>query len=158
MASEELRAVKIAFKKESVQMPNDRSSDHQQICEEVLRNITLVTLPWLSLQRQLLEIVKEGTKDARYLRPIQNFALIELQALMMILDRSRTWRNRIDSDFEKRMEDAFNDVFLKFASASIHSLEAQELILTGLFGALDKFRKGNKTKNYSDRKAKAQSD
>jgi hypothetical protein len=138
------------------QMSNDSNSDHPQTCEGALRNLILLALPWLSFQRQMLDIAKRGIKDASHVKPTENFALSELQALMMILDRSRTWRNLIDADFEKRVEDASKEVFPKVASASIQLIEAQETILTGAFEALDRLRKSDKPD--SSRKAAGRSD
>jgi hypothetical protein len=141
----------IAFTNEDAQMPNDSNPDHAQICEGALRNFILLALPWLSFQRQMLEIAKKGIKDASHVKPTENFALGELQALMMILDRSRTVRNLIDADFEKRVGDASKEIFPKMASASIQFIEAQEIIVTGAFEALDKLRKSSKAS--SSRKA-----
>jgi hypothetical protein len=132
-------------------MSNDSTSDHPQICEGALRNFILLTMPWLSFQRQMLDIAKKGIKDASHVKPTENFALSELQALMMILDRSGTWRNLIDTDFEKRVENASKEVFPKVASASIQLIEAQETILKGAFEALDSLRKSNNAN--SSRKA-----
>ena len=124
-------------------MPNENNSDHPQICEGALRNFILLTLPWLSFQRQMLEIAKKGIKDASHTKPAEHFALHELHALMMILDRSGAWRSLIDPDFEKRVENASKEVFPKVASASLQLIEVQETILTGAFEALNKLRKSN---------------
>jgi len=137
-------------------MSNDGNSDHPQICQDALRNFILLTLPWLSFQRQMLDIAKKGIKDASHVKPTENFALGELQALMMILDRSGAWRNLIDTDFEKTVESASKEVFPKVASASIQLIEAQETILKGAFEALDNLRKNNNAN--SSRKAADRSD
>lgn len=100
-------------------MSNDSNPDHPQICEDAMRNFILLALPWLSFQQQMLDIAKKGIKDASHVKPTEKFALHELHALMMILDRSGTWRNLIDKDFEKRVENASKEVFPKVASASI---------------------------------------
>jgi hypothetical protein len=132
-------------------MPDNSKSDHFQIDEDTLRNFTLLALPWLSFQRQMLGIVKNGIEKASHAKPIENFTLSELQALMMILDRSGTLRNRIDPDFEKTVESACKEILPKLASASSQLIEAQEMILAGVFEALDKLRKGG-SKGRSGRK------
>jgi len=133
-------------------MSKDSQSDHPQLYEDALRNFILLTLPWLSLQRHILEIMIKGMKGAGHVKPIENFALSELQALSMILDRSRTLRNLIDPDFEKRLQDTFKDVVPKFTSASIQSLETQEIIMARMFDALKELRKGDKTGGRAGRK------
>ena len=125
-------------------MPKDSKSDYPQLHEGALRNIILLTLPWLSLQRQMLDLMAKGVENAGHVRPVQNFALSELQALMMILDRSGTMRNLVDPDLEKRLEEAFNDAIPKLASASVQSLRAQEAMLASVFDTLNELRKSSK--------------
>src|SRR5262249_25168130 len=127
----------------------DSSPDQPQICKSVLRNFVLLALPVLSLQRDLLAIAKESISNASNVKPTENFVLRELQALMMIFDRSHEWRNHFDRDFEKKLEDAFKEIFPKVASASVHVIEAQELVLTRVFDVMDKFRKDEKTNHRS---------
>jgi hypothetical protein len=127
----------------------DSSPDQPQICKSVLRNFVLLALPVLSFQRDLLAIAKESLSNASNVKPTENFVLRELQALMMIFDRSHEWRNRFDGDFEKKLEDAFKEIFPKVASASVHVIEAQELVLTRVFDAMDKLRKDEKTNHRS---------
>ena len=86
-------------------MPNDKDSslDHAQNGEgRVLRNFILLTLPWLSFQRDMLAIMKKGIEDASHVRPIENLTSRELQALMMILDPSGKWRSLLDRDLAKK--------------------------------------------------------
>lgn len=130
-------------------MPRDSKPDQPRISEGLLRGVILLTLPLLSFQSQVLEIVKTSIKDASRVKPAENFALLELQALMMILDRSHTMRNLIDPDFEKRLEKACKEIFPKLASASIELIEAQETILKGLFEALQKLKQGEKASDRS---------
>lgn len=134
-------------------MPKDSHSDHPQLYEDALRNFVLLTLPWLSLQRHILEILIKGMKDASNVKPVENFALSELQALAMILDRSRTLRNLIDPDFEKRLQNTFKEVVPKFTSASIQSLQVQESVLACMLDALKELRKGDKGGGRSTGKA-----
>ncbi len=127
----------------------DSSPDQPQICKSVLRNFVLLALPVLSFQRDLLAIAKESMSNASNVKPTENFVLRELQALMMIFDRSHEWRNRFDRDFEKKLEDAFKEIFPKVASASVHVIEAQELVLTRVFDVMDKLRKDGKANHRS---------
>jgi hypothetical protein len=127
-------------------MPHDSKPDQPRISESLLRGFTLLTLPLLSFQSQVLEIVKTSIKDASRVKPAENLVLLELQALMMILDRSHKLRNLIDPDFEKRLEKACKEIFPKLTSASIGLIEAQETILKGIFEALQKLQQGEKAK------------
>jgi hypothetical protein len=127
-------------------MPHDSKPNQPRISESLLRAFTLLTLPLLSFQSQVLEIVKTSIKDASRVKPAENLVLLELQALMMILDRSHKLRNLIDPDFEKRLEKACKEVFPKLASASIGLIEAQETVLKGIFEALQKLQQGEKAK------------
>jgi hypothetical protein len=129
-------------------MPHDSKPDQPRISEGLLRGLILLTLPVLSFQSQVLEIVKTSIKDVGRVKPAENLVLLELQALMMILDRSHTLRNLIDPNFEKRLEKACKEIFPKLASASIGLIEAQETILKGIFEALQKLKQGE---NASDR-------
>jgi len=128
-------------------MPDDSKPDQPQSYEDTLRNFILLTLPWLSFQREMLEIAKNNIADPSVVKPAENFTLRQLQALMMILDRSGTRRNLFDQDFEKKVEDAYKEIFPKLTSASIQFIEAQEAILATTFDALNTLRKGDKPKS-----------
>ena len=128
-------------------MPSDSKPDRPRISEGLLRNLVLLTLPLLSFQSQVLEIVKTSIKDAGHVKPAENFVLLELQALMMILDRSGTRRNLLDEDFKKRLEVSFKELFPKLTSARVQLIEAQEEILTTMFDTLNTLRKGEKPKS-----------
>lgn len=136
-------------------MPNDKDSglDHAQNGEgRVLRNFILLTLPWLSFQREMLAIMKKGIEDASHVRPIENLTSRELQALMMILDPSGKWRSLLDRDLEKKIEETYTKTFPKLASSSIHFIEAQEALLASISDLLNKLRKDNKPNGYTRRK------
>lgn len=122
-------------------MTNDGKPDQPQIDEDTFRNLILLTLPWLSLQRDVLEIAKKYVTDVGNVKPTENFALRQFQALMMILDRSRTLRDSLDSDFEKKVEDAYKEILPKVSSASVQLIEAQEAVLAAVFDALNALRK-----------------
>ncbi|MGA8823078.1 MAG: hypothetical protein WB613_09680 [Pseudolabrys sp.] len=130
-------------------MPNDKDSnpDHAQ---SMLRSFTLLALPWLSFQRDMLAIVKKGIEDTSHVKPVQKLTLLELHALMMILDPSRKWRSPFDAELEKRVEDTYKETFPKLVSGSIQFIEAQEAILKRLSDALNTVKDGNKTKSHSN--------
>jgi len=133
-------------------MPDRSELDPSQFCEDSLRNFILLTLPLLSLQREMLKIVKNAIEDGSSVKPTERFAVSELQALMMIVDRSRTLRSLIDEDLEKSVEDACKEIFPKMASASIQFIEAQDRVLAGIFEALKKLRSAKKASNHSSKK------
>jgi hypothetical protein len=129
------------------QMPNDKDSgpDHAQNGEgRVLKNLILLTLPWLSFQREMLAIVKKGIEDTSHVRPIENLTSRELQGLTMILDPSGKWRSLLDRDLEKKIEEIYAKTFPKLVSGSILFIEAQETLLASICDLLDKLRKDNK--------------
>jgi len=110
--------------------------DMQDFKDTLFRNFSLLALPWVSFQRDMLKILKKGIEDTSTVKPFQNLTLLELHALMMILDPSRTWRSPFDADFEKRVEDAYKETFPKLLSGSVDLIEAQEKILHHLNDAL----------------------
>jgi hypothetical protein len=130
-------------------MTNDSKPDQPQIDEGVFRNILLLTLPWLSFQRDALELAKKCVTDTANVKSTENFALRQFQALMMILDRSRTLRNSLDSDFEKKVEEAYKEILPKVSSASVQLIEAQEAVLAAVFDALNALRKTDKANTRS---------
>jgi hypothetical protein len=127
---------------------HDSTPDQLQICESVLRNFVLLALPWLSFQRDILDIAKKSISNAGNVKPTENFTLRELQALLMIFDRSHEWRNLFDRDLEKRLEDAYKEIFPKVASASVQIIEAQEIILSSVFEAMKKLRADEKANHH----------
>ena len=131
-------------------MPNDKQSksDHaQDYKDNLLRNFTLLALPWVSFQRDILAIMKKGIQDTSNVKPVQKLTLLELHALMMILDPSRTWRSPFDADFEKRIEETYNEIFPKLLAGSIHFVEAHDKILQHMSEALITLKNGDKTKS-----------
>jgi hypothetical protein len=129
-------------------MPNDEKNhrDHPPNGgRRVLRNFILLTLPWLSFQRDTLAIMKKGIEDASHVRPIQNLMFREIQALMMIFDPSGRWRNFIDRDLQEQIKETHTKAFPKFLSSIVYSIEAQEAVLASISELFDKIRKENKT-------------
>jgi hypothetical protein len=130
-------------------MPNDSKPDQPQIDEDVFRNLLLLTLPWLSFQHDVLELAKKCVSDDDNVKSTENFALRQLQALMMILDRSRALRNSVDSDFDKKVEDAYKEIFPKVSAASVQLIEAQEAVLDTVSDVLKSLRKAGQAKKRS---------
>jgi hypothetical protein len=71
-------------------MPNDKdnNSGHAQNGERgIFGSLILLTLPWLSLQRDILGVIKKGLEEHKkediYFKPIQHL-VHELHALMMV--------------------------------------------------------------------------
>jgi hypothetical protein len=124
-------------------MPTDSNPDQSGTGRNLLTNFTLLALPWLCFQREILEIAKKTVQDPDSARAGEKFTFRELHALMMILDPSGALRNRLGPDFEQRAEGAYNEIVPKVTSAAVHLIEAQEKILDGLFEALNALRKGN---------------
>jgi hypothetical protein len=139
-------------KDDGAQMPNEKKNnldDVQNFKDSIFRNFSLLALPWVSFQRDMLAILKKGIEDTSHVKPVQKLTLLELHALMMILDPSRTWRSPFDADFEKRVEDAYKETFPKLLSGSIHFIEAQEIILQRISDALVTLKDGSKSKSHS---------
>ena len=130
-------------------MADDSKADRPPIDEDVFRNLLLLTLPWLSFQRDALELAKKYVTDAGNVKSTENFALRQFQALMMILDRSRTLRNSVDSDFEKKVEDAYKEIVPKVSAASVQLIEAQEAVLNTVFDAFKTLGKAEQAKKRS---------
>jgi hypothetical protein len=132
-------------------MTNEKGNGRNSVQngERVLRNFILLTLPWLSFQREMLAIAKKGIEDTSHIRPIENLTSREFQALMMILDPSGKWRGLLDRDLEKKIEEAYTKTFPKLVSGSLLFIEAQEALLASMSELLDKLRK-NKPDGYAD--------
>ena len=125
-------------------MPNDRNSGRERPQNgesRVLRNFALMTLPWLSFQRDLLALMKRGIEDASHVRPIENLTSRQLQALMMILDPLGKWRNLLDRDLQDELKETYAKAFPKLVSGSIHLIETQEEMLASISEQFDKLRK-----------------
>ena len=136
-------------------MPNnhDNGRDRPEHGEgRILKNLILLTLPWLSFQREILSIMKRGIEDASHVRPVENFILLEIQALMMIFDPTRRWRNYLGDDLQEKLETTYKEIFPKLVSSSLHSVEVQAAALASLAELLDKLRKDIKPGGSASRK------
>jgi hypothetical protein len=125
-------------------MPQDKVSDSGKFLDnEVYKNIILLSLPWLSLQRDMLAIGKQGIQDYSHVSPLQNFTLREIHALMMMLDPSGTWRDS-HRELEARLKESSTQSISKFMSGLSALLESQEAFLTSAIETLNAWRNGNK--------------
>ena len=131
-------------------MPTDSKSDQPQMPENPLQDLIQLALPWLSFQRQILELAKKNIQDAETVKQARKFTFHELHALMMILDPVRTVRNRFEEDFEKKLEDAYNEIAPKLTTASVQLIEAQQKALSVVSDGLNKVRQGEKPNKRSD--------
>ena len=127
-------------------MPNDKNGSQDRAVESrVLRNFALLTLPWLSFQRDLLALMKKGIEDASHVRPIENVTSRQLQALTMILDPSGKWRDLLDRDLQEKIKETYVKAFPKLVAGSIFLIETQEALLGSITEQFDKLRKDKAT-------------
>ena len=68
---------------------------------------------------------------------------------MMILDPTRTFRNRFGADFEQKFEATYRELYPKFASASVEFIDALDLTLTRMIDGLNTLRKADKANDRS---------
>ncbi|HZP71189.1 MAG TPA: hypothetical protein VFB29_14705 [Pseudolabrys sp.] len=137
-------------------MPHDKhssSDDAQSLEGRILRNFALLTLPWLSFQREILSIVKKGIEDASHVRPFEQLTSGEFQALMMILDPTRKWRDLCDSDLEKALAETYGKIIPKIVSGSFAFIEAQQAVLASASDLLNEARKNNQSKGGTGKKS-----
>lgn len=125
-------------------MPADKDSGHNDE-NPVVRTFVLLALPWLSFQRDVLTLMKRGIEDTSHVRPLENLASRELQALMMTLDPSGKWRSLLDRDLQNEIIETYTKNFPKLVAGSLGLIETQEHILASLTEMLEKLRKDNKS-------------
>jgi hypothetical protein len=89
--------------------------------------------------------MKRGIEDASHVRPLENLASRELQALMMTLDPSGKWRSLLDRDLQNEIKQTYTKSFPKLVAGSLGLIETQEQILASLIEMLEKLRKDNKS-------------
>jgi hypothetical protein len=118
----------------------------------MLRAVILLTLPFLSFQSDLLHMLKTNLER----RPkgedgntsannglgdlIQKLTARELQALMMVLDPSQTWRRGLGEDFQRKLADDIAEISQKFAAGAVNIIEAQSKTLDRMVELLRKFK------------------
>jgi hypothetical protein len=104
-----------------------------------LKNWALLALPWLAAQRDMLAACKAYLKDENCTLPMQNFALRELQALMMVFDPARKWREAC-TGLESGVADIYKESLPKLVSGSVEMIEAQEAIVASMMDALRRMK------------------
>jgi hypothetical protein len=131
-------------------MPTDSKSDQPEMPGNPLRDLVRLALPLLSFQRDILEVVKKNIQDGDTVKHARKFTFHELHALMMIVDPARRFRNRFDEDFEKKLEEAFNEIVPKVATASVQLIEASQKALCVVSEGLNNLRQGEKPNKRPD--------
>jgi hypothetical protein len=131
-------------------MHPDDKYDQPEMCEDPLKNLILLTMPWLCFQRGLLEVAKKTVLDASSVKPAATFALHELHALRMVLDPMNTMQDRCDPDLERKAKGAYDELLPKLTSASVQIIEAQQKALDGILEGLKALRKGDQPYKRSE--------
>ena len=126
------------------------SNDAQNEPSSVLRNVALVVLPLVSLQRSILDVVKTGIEKAVLLRPVQNMLLSEIQALMIILDPDRKLRGQLDVEFETRTKELLDEITDKVTSGSLRLVQAQQAAADRLIDLLKTLKDAQKRKRAEE--------
>src|SRR5262245_23980854 len=118
----------------------DRNGGRAQYADlGMLRSAILLALPWLSLQRDLLKIIKTGLEPVK--RPpeadgntplnhilvdlIQKATSQQLLALLMILDPAHAWRNGIGEDLQQKIASDASEISQHLAAGAVNVMEAQ---------------------------------
>ena len=126
------------------------SNDAQNEPSSVLRNVALVALPLVSLQRSILDLVKTGIEKAVLLRPVQNMLLSEIQALMIILDPDRKLRGQLDVEYETRTKELLDEITDKVTSGSLRLVQAQQAAADRLIDLLKTLKDAQMRKRAED--------
>ena len=126
------------------------SNDAQNEPSSVLRNVALVVLPLVSLQRSILDVVKTGIEKAVLLRPVQNMLLSEIQALMIILDPDRKLRGQLDVEYETRTKELLDEITDKVTSGSLRLVQAQQAAADRLIDLLKTLKDPQMRKRAED--------
>lgn len=108
--------------------------------DRVLRNFIWLASPWVMFQQEMLAIAKNSLEQASKDKPVEKLMSREAQALMSILDPSGKWRDLVDRDLEKRLEEIYKKTVPKFAAGSIQFVEAQEAFLKSVSELLANLR------------------
>ncbi|MGN6569995.1 MAG: hypothetical protein ACTHLO_01095 [Pseudolabrys sp.] len=113
--------------------------DLQGASGRAVKNFALLALPVLAAQRDMLGILKNNLKDGNCVLPVQNFALRELYALMMVFDPSRKWRDTF-SGLEEKIGTASKEAIPKLVSGSMAMIEAQEAVIGSMIDTLTRLK------------------
>lgn len=107
----------------------------------MLRAAILFTLPFLSFQRDLLQLLKthlerrpkaeDGSTPAHagLVDLIHKLTARELQALMMVLDPSHAWRRRLGEDMQRQLGEDVSEISQKLTAGAVNIIEAQSKTL-----------------------------
>jgi hypothetical protein len=107
--------------------------------ERVLRNVALLALPLLAAQRDMLGICKNAIKDESCILPMQNFALRQFYAMMMVFDPQRKFRDAC-AGVEDNIGKTCQETVPKLVYGSVALIEAQEAVLSSVIDALTKMK------------------
>jgi hypothetical protein len=147
--------VPIAPKKRSPEMSNnmDRNGGRAHSGEVgMLRAAILLTLPFLSFQRDILHMLKtslerrpkgeDGSTPANnsLVDLIHKLTARELQALMMVLDPSHAWRRGLGEDFQRKLADDISEISQQFAVGAANIIEVQSKTLDRVVELLRKIK------------------
>ena len=119
----------------------------------LLRAVILLGLPWLSLQRDILNLIKANLDKPRQqakdeapsgsdtiLDVIHKLTARELQALLMILDPSHAWRRGLREDVQKSLDVDLAEISRTFAAGASQIIDAQAKTLDRLVALLSKIK------------------
>ena len=116
-----------------------QSDDLQEGGGRAVKNFALLALPFLAAQRDMLGVCKNYVRDGNCILPVQNFALREFYALMMVFDPSRKWRDAF-TGLEEGIGPAFKDALPKLISGSMAMIESQEAVVASMIDALTRLK------------------
>ena len=133
---------------------DDRSLKRAQAGEGgLLRAVILLALPWLSLQRDILNLIKANLDKPRQqakdeapagrdsiLDVIHKLTARELQALLMILDPSHAWRRGLGEDLQKSLDVDLAEISRTFAAGASQIIDAQSKTLDRIVALLGKIK------------------
>jgi hypothetical protein len=141
-------------------MSTDKASSYQGQDGEgsIATGVVLLTLPWLRFAQKTLETVREGLQkhkgdpkdgggDYSLAEPVKHLVAHELQAFLMVFDRSRRLREALGEDFEDRLAEACSQLSKKVAAGAVNLIEAQEIVLDGIIDVLQQAKNGEQPKN-----------
>src|SRR5579885_1745558 len=123
----------------TVPMQTRQSTDIPASGERMLRNAALLALPILAAQRDMLGICKDAMKDESSILPMQNFALRQFYAMMMVFDPQRKFRDAC-AGFEDGIGKTCQETMPKLVAGSVAFIEVQEAVLSTMIEALTKIK------------------
>ena len=118
----------------------------------MLRAAILFALPFLSFQRDLLHLLKshlerrpraeDGSAPANdgLVDLIHKLTARELQALMMVVDPSHSWRRGLGEDFQRKLGEDISEISQKLTAGAVNIIEAQSKTLDRVVELLRKIK------------------